>query len=148
MGVARPHLAASFVFASGLLTKPERRQTMNEQKVFRMNKKLFYVGVVAGLILVIFIIGIPILIANILRYKFMSITVTENGLLYKKGWLSTSQKQIPFSKINTVDLKMGLIGKAWDYGDVKVFTGNDVEGIVFKGIDRPRVLKQLIEARI
>jgi uncharacterized membrane protein YdbT with pleckstrin-like domain len=62
--------------------------------------------------------------------------------------INTTQKQIPYNKINTVDLKMGLLGKLWDYGDVRVFTGNDVEGIAFKQIDRPRQLKQLIETRI
>lgn len=103
---------------------------------------------VSSVLLCFILIGIPLLIAFIVRYKFTTITVGENGLLFKKGMINTTQKQIPYNKINTVDLKMGLLGKLWDYGDVRVFTGNDVEGIAFKQIDRPHQLKQMIEARI
>ena len=105
-------------------------------------------NVISSIILCFILIGIPFLIMFILRYLFTSITVSENGLLYKKGWLNTTQKQIPYNKINTVDLKMGLLGKMWDYGEVRIFTGNDVEGIAFKNIDRPKELKSLIEAKI
>jgi uncharacterized membrane protein YdbT with pleckstrin-like domain len=119
---------------------------MQESNVFRMSKKLFYIDVVSSIILFIVIIGIPILIAFIIRYLFMSITVGDNSVEFKKGWLNTTHRQIPYDKINSVDVKIGLMGRFLGYGDVRVFTGNDVEGIKFQGIENPHELRRQIEA--
>jgi membrane protein YdbS with pleckstrin-like domain len=78
----------------------------------------------------------------------MSVSVTDTGVLYKSGALTRKQRLIPFNKINSVDSKIGLMGRKWDYGTVLISTGNDVEKIVIGSIDRPHILQQLVESHI
>lgn len=108
----------------------------------------FYGAVLVSLMFCFLLIGIPILIGVIVWYKFSSVTVGDNSVVFKKGWLNTTQKQIPYDKINAVDVSIDLFGKYMGYGTVRILTGNDIEGIRFQGIDRPNELKQQIEAHL
>jgi hypothetical protein len=64
------------------------------------------------------------------------------------GWLDTTLTQISYDKINTVDAFVSLWGRLLSFGTVKVFSGNDVEGIWFKGMEKPHILCKLIESRV
>jgi membrane protein YdbS with pleckstrin-like domain len=120
----------------------------NISNEFRMNRKVFYLNCVSGALLSFIGIGVFLLIANYLLYKYTSVTVTENGILYRSGAITRKQRLIPYNKINSVDVQIGLIGRMWDYGNVLVSTGNDIEKIVIKSIERPRELQQMIETHI
>ncbi|MCX6728922.1 MAG: SHOCT domain-containing protein [Candidatus Saccharibacteria bacterium] len=135
---------------------------MNEQTTFKMSSTLFifYVTIViVAAVLFIFsgrfeafvaavVVAALILIFLVIRFIFTSVTVSENGVDYKMGWLNSTLKQIPFDKINTVDAFVSIWGKLLGFGTVKVFTGNDVEGIWFKGMEKPHILCQMIEERV
>lgn len=115
--------------------------------VFRPNKSLFYLYLALGFFTIIFLIGIPIMVAAILWYKFSYITVGEKGVELRKGWLNVTHKQVPYAKINTVEVYVSFIDQFFKTGQIKIFTGNDIQGIVFFGINSPKELQQLIESR-
>lgn len=123
----------------------QQEQVRNE--VYRPNKSLFYTWLVIGGILCFMLIGVPIVIAALLWYKFSYITLGENGVDLRKGWLNVVHKQVPYDKITTVEIQLGLLDRLFHTGQLRIFTGNDIQGIVFYGIDRPAEIKAKIESR-
>lgn len=121
--------------------------SMSGDRVYRPNKYLFYLYLVIGIMLLIVFIGIPIIVSAILWYKFSYVTVGTQGVEMRKGWLNVTHKQVPYAKINTVEVYVSLIDRIFKTGQIKIFTGNDIQGIVFYGIDNPKEMKQLIESR-
>ncbi len=94
------------------------------------------------------VIAAIILLMLLVRFIFTSVTVAENGVDYRMGWLNTTLTQISYDKINTVDAFVSLWGRLLSFGTVKVFSGNDVEGIWFKGMEKPHELCKMIEDRV
>ncbi|MFS8118978.1 MAG: PH domain-containing protein [Microcoleus sp.] len=94
------------------------------------------------------LIGFPLLVAFILWYKFSYITIGQNGIHMHKGWLNVTDKQVPYEKVNTVESQQSIIDRLFGCGSLKIFTGNDIQGIVFAGIDKPQQVKAMIEERI
>ena len=121
---------------------------MNEQTIYKMGKWYFAIRLVWGLLLSTIVIGIPYTIALVVRYLTTTVSVVQTGLIYKTGLINKVEKQIPFTRVNSVDIKRNLPGQFLSYGDVRVFTGNDIDGIVFRGIDNPETLKQVIQSHI
>jgi uncharacterized membrane protein YdbT with pleckstrin-like domain len=135
---------------------------MNEQTTFRMSSTLFVfyvVAVVVATLATLFagnfavfvsavVIAAIILLMLLVRFIFTSVTVADNGVDYRMGWLNTTLTQISYDKINTVDAFVSLWGGLLNFGTVKVFSGNDVEGIWFKGMEKPHILCKLIESRV
>lgn len=142
--------------------KTELPSADTEQTTFKMSSALFvfYVIVVIvaagatgffgnlGVFAAAAVIAAIVLIMLLLRFMFTSVTVAENGVDYRMGWLNTTLTQIPYDKINTVDAFVSLYGKILGYGTVKVFTGNDVKGIWFEGMENPHILCKMIEERV
>jgi uncharacterized membrane protein YdbT with pleckstrin-like domain len=142
--------------------KTEAPIAKTSQTTFRMSSTLFVfyvvVVVVAALATVFFgnfatfvgavIIAAIILLILLVRFIFTSVTVADNGVDYRTGWLDTTLTQISYDKINTVDAFVSLWGRLLSFGTVKVFSGNDVEGIWFKGMEKPHILCKLIESRV
>ncbi|HUC96300.1 MAG TPA: SHOCT domain-containing protein [Candidatus Saccharimonadales bacterium] len=142
--------------------KNEAPSTATDQSTFKMSSALFVFYVVILVVAValfilsgslkVFVavvgIGALILILLLLRFIFTSVTIGDNGIDYRMGWLNTTLKQIPFDKINTVDSFVSIYGRVLGFGTVKVFSGNDVEGIWFTGMEKPHILCQMIEDRV
>ena len=82
--------------------------------------------------------------------KNMSIQVTleANAVVYKVGVLTKRVEEIPYNKINSINIKQSLSERVLGYGDVVIITGNDVNGIVLKDIDNPQALKSDIMERV
>ena len=128
-------------------------------KTFRMNGTLFAIYVVTLVVIAvlsafteifIFVLAISLFVIAILTLKYFFTTVTAGpvDVEYRTGWLNTTNKHIPYDNINTVDVVISLAGKMLDFGTIKIFTGNDVEGIRFDNVDHPNELKDLIDVKI
>lgn len=65
-----------------------------------------------------------------------------------KGWLNVTDKQVPYEKVNTVESQQTIFDRLFGCGSLQIFTGNDIQGILFAGIDQPMKLKRIIEQRI
>jgi len=141
------------------IPKTEAADAKTQQNTFKMSSTLFMFYVIvlvvaAGLfvfsnnfaiIMTVLVIAILIMIMLLVRFIFTSVTVSENGIDYRMGWLNSTLKQIPFDKINTVDSFVSVYGKILSFGTVKVYSGNDVDGIWFKGMEKPNILCRMIE---
>lgn len=142
--------------------KAEVPVAKTQQTTFKMSSTLFifYVIVVivaagatifAGnfaIFVAAIIIAAIILLMLLVRFIFTSVTVADNGVDYRMGWLNTTLTQISYDKINTVDAFVSLWGGLLSFGTVKVYSGNDVEGIWFKGMEKPHSLCKMIEDRV
>ncbi|MCA9327568.1 PH domain-containing protein, partial [Candidatus Saccharibacteria bacterium] len=92
--------------------------------------------------------GFFLFISAILWYKFSYITLGKQGIHLHKGWLNVTDKQIPYGKVNTVETHQSLLDRWVGCGTLKIFTGNDIQGITFNSIDEPNKIKQIIEERV
>jgi uncharacterized membrane protein YdbT with pleckstrin-like domain len=115
---------------------------------FRPNKNLFIMYIIMSVLLLWLIIGIPLLVSTILWYKFSYIVLGKQGIHLHKGWLNVTDKQVPYEKVNTVESQQSIFDRMFGCGQLKIFTGNDIQGIAFYGIDSPAKAKQLIEDRV
>jgi len=109
---------------------------------------VFLAGPNPAIAVLLMVIGLSLMIGLTTRYIFTSIMVGKNYLEFRKGWILTSKQQIPYDNINSVGMNIDIIGRVLNYGNLKISTGNDVEGIWFKTMDRPEELKNLIESCI
>ena len=93
-------------------------------------------------------IGFFTFFIRLLNYFFESLTLDDNHVKLKTGIISNHEIVIPYNKINTVSVKQGILGMILNYGNLIIFTGNDVSGIVFKDIDKPVQLRDIIQQKI
>ncbi len=73
--------------------------------------------------------------------RSLTVKLTDNSVVYSKGILSRHANEVPYSKINSVNVKQGMVEQGLGYGDVIIMTGNDVNGIVLENIENPQGLK-------
>jgi len=73
--------------------------------------------------------------------RSLTVRLTDNSVVYSKGILSRQANEVPYSKINSVNVKQGMVEQGLGYGDVIIMTGNDVNGIVLENIENPQGLK-------
>ncbi len=121
---------------------------MHQSQEFKLNKSYYHLLLWAAGLWSLFLIGIPLIIFNIIMYKTTRIIVDAKGVTLRSGWLTVTHRNVPFNKVNNVDIKQGLVGKKYDYGTITIRTGNDSEKILLNGVDRPFELKRIIEERI
>ena len=121
---------------------------MNEQATYRMGNWYFGIRLAWGLLWSLLIVGLPYTIGLLIRYFTTTVSIGQTGLVYKTGLIRKVEKEIPFSRVNSVDVQRPLAGQYLGYGDVRVLAGNDLDGIVFRGIDNPLKLKEVIQSRI
>lgn len=73
--------------------------------------------------------------------RSLTVKLTDSSVVYSKGILSRRSNEVPYSKINSVNIKQGMVEQGLGYGDVIIMTGNDVNGIVLENIENPQGLK-------
>jgi membrane protein YdbS with pleckstrin-like domain len=144
------------------VSKIEEPATETVQTTFRMSSTLFIfyvIVVVVAALSTIFLGNFTIFVAAVViaalilamllvRFIVTSVSVQDKGLAYRTGWLDTTVIGISYDKINTVDIFVSLWGRLLNFGTVKVFSGNDVEGILLKGMEKPHALRAIIMERV
>lgn len=117
-------------------------------KTYRPSTTLLIFWLIIDLMLACVFIGFILMAYHLWQYYSMSLTLGEKGLILKTGILATRTVEIKYSKINTVTVHQGLIGNLLGYGNLVIFAGNDVSGIVVKEIDNPQTVKAELDAKI
>lgn len=115
------------------------------QKEYRESVASAYTKLTIDFFLCFVLVGIPLIVKHWLEYTHNTITLGDKALVLKKGVLTVDTTDIPYAKINTVRIKVGMLGRLLNYGDIVIHSGNDTSGIVFKGIEAPERLKQEIQ---
>ena len=116
-------------------------------------RALFKLHWVAKIWLIIWIVlaipsfGITLLLALWEWLKLRSIEqgVTNKRVILKKGIISRKTEEMKVSSIETVEIIQGVIGRIFDYGNIKV-TGRGLSDLLFIKINDPMDVKRKIES--
>lgn len=87
--------------------------------MFSVRKAAVYIG------MGILIIGL--VIKAIKKWKDTEFYIEENLLVYKTGILRSTKQEIPFNKIDTIDVGKSLVDRIFNICTVKINTGNVTE---------------------
>ena len=104
---------------------------------------------VVSLFLIIVTSGLSILLTIYLSLK---IIFTEQGVTSKKGIkkvgiISRNTEELLLSKVETVEIKQGVLGRILGYGNVQL-TGTGSSSLVFRTISDPMKVKNNLEGII
>jgi uncharacterized membrane protein YdbT with pleckstrin-like domain len=92
-------------------------------------------------------LGIILQLVILIEYFTKSLTLGHSSIQIKSGLFSTTITELPYSKVHTVSVSSGVFGKMFDYGNIVIYTGNDISGIKFTGISHPQQIKATIQAK-
>ena len=102
--------------------------------------KFFYV---VPFIMSLLIIGIPLL----LKLVFTEYGLTNNRIITKTGIISRSTEEMKLSKIETVEIKQGILGRILGYGNV-VISGTGSSNVIIAKVSNPIYVKKKIDSQI
>lgn len=101
-------------------------------------------ALLALLFLGVFIIGIWIFFDMMIRVWTTEIAVTNQRLVYKRGWLSLRTQEMALPNIEGVKVTQGFWGHILGYGHVRI-EGTGVDAIVTPPISHPIHFRRAIE---
>ena len=95
----------------------------------------------AGLVLVVVV---PLVVLRLL-VAFHEFAVTDRRVIARMGWLSTRTVDLNVTKVESLVIEQGALGRLFGYGDVKVVgTGGTAE--VFHGVKDPIGFRKAVNA--
>jgi len=68
------------------------------------------------------LLGITQLVFIFKGFKYKGFAIRERDLTYKRGWLYKKQVTVPFKRIQHVDIKQGVIERAYKLAKLNVYT--------------------------
>ena len=83
-------------------------------------------------------------IIPLLKILFTEQGVTTKRGIKKEGIISRNTEELHLSKVETVEIKQGVLGRILGYGDVEL-TGTGLSGLVFKTVSSPMNVKKKID---
>ena len=95
--------------------------------------------------LVTFGITWVVAIYEFLRLRGIEQGVTNKRVIFKTGIISRKSEEMKLASIETVEIDQGVMGRMFNFGDVKI-TGRGISDLVFKGISDPMSVKRQIES--
>jgi len=95
------------------------------------------------LIMSFLIIGIPLL----LKYLFTEYGLTNNRVITKTGIISRSTEEMKLSKVETVEIKQGILGRILGYGSV-IVSGTGSSNVIISKVSNPIEVKKKIDSQL
>jgi len=105
------------------------------------NFKLHPIFYVMPLIFSLALIGIPTLI----KYLTMEYGLTSKRVIVKTGFISRNTEEMKVNKIETVEIKQGVLGRIIGYGNI-IVTGTGISNVQLLGVKNPMMVKKSIDA--
>lgn len=99
-------------------------------------------GTFAGIVVIIFGLG-RALIAY-LHYHDEFTLVTSSRILYQEGLFRQATQEIPLNKVNDVSCKQGVLGRWFDYGELRVDSSVPNRNLELECIPFPLVHRAMI----
>lgn len=92
-------------------------------------------------------LGLVILLVAYVRYKSTELAVTTKRVIVKHGFISRQTIEINLSKIESIRVDQGILGRMFDFGTL-VISGTGTSHAPLAGIAEPMVFrKAFIEAQ-
>ena len=106
-------------------------------------------GIVVGLVLSVFVIGLFLIAATWLSRENTAYVVTNKALYRKTGILSRDVKRIEFEKVQNTSISQGVLGAQFGYGTVGIATaGSSGTEMEYRSVPEPGEVQDLINHRI
>lgn len=118
---AWPVIAFAIVVAIGVYFEPVRQPSM-----------------LLGVLLLLWVI------ATYGRYHFCSLTIIENQLILKNGFLTRQTMNIPLNKIESIDIRQTLVGTVLGYGNLEIVGTGGSRGLMTY-VSKPLTCRRYIE---
>ena len=104
-----------------------------------------FVGGSSGFGLFLLVLAGLLLLVPLLKRAISEFAVTNKRIVVKVGLLSTRTLELLHSKVETISVNQGLLGKMLGYGDI-VVTGSGGTREVFKAVEAPLELRRAVQA--
>lgn len=97
---------------------------------------IYFAALLFGLTVICLPISALLLVYAYLKIRSTEMGITNKRVIRKSGVIMRDTDEIRLSKIESVSVKQGVLGRMFDYGDV-VIIGTGGNGAVMKGVDDP-----------
>lgn len=91
--------------------------------------------------------GVVIFI-DIMRWQRAKLTIHKKSVTIEGGILNVSTQDMPFNKIQSVTVVQSALGQILGYGHLQISSGNALQPIVFKYLENPKIVRQVIQDKI
>lgn len=99
-------------------------------------------GTLAALKLFAFVWVAP-LIWKIISNYFKIYIITNHRVYVEQGVISKLKLDVPFNKINDIQMSQGLVQRIFGSGNIRIFTGNSLP-VIMEDLDIPNEFKEEI----
>lgn len=99
---------------------------------------LYYIG------LMFLVVGALLLLMHFISYRFSLFEVTKHSIRVKVGVLVRQTINVPYSKIEMIDLRQSIIGAVLNYGTV-IIVGTGGTRNVINNVSHPLKCRRYIE---
>lgn len=89
---------------------------------------------VLGLVFLFILLGI-----NIWSMRYWGYALRENDMLYRSGIFSKSVKIIPFTQVQHVDIKEGILSRVFGLSSIALHTAGVGEGLRIPGVENRKI---------
>jgi uncharacterized membrane protein YdbT with pleckstrin-like domain len=86
-------------------------------------------------------------IIGLIKLFFIENGLTTKRVIFKSGIISRDTEEMRLSKIETVEIKQGIIGRIFGYGSV-IISGTGTSNVVFNYVSGPLNVKKEIESQL
>ena len=86
-------------------------------------------------------------IYGLIKLFFVEYTLTNKRVVQKEGIISRDTEEMRLSKAETVEVKQGIIGRIFGYGNV-IVTGTGISNVVFSYVSKPLQVKRDIDSQL
>ena len=114
-----------------------------DEKLIKLFKQHWF-SLVVPVILILFW-GVGILLIFIRNSKEMGLT--SKRVIKKTGLIGRKTNELILKKVETVEVNVGILGRIFGYGDVKI-TGTGMSDLVFDKVDKPEEVKNQIDSLV
>jgi uncharacterized membrane protein YdbT with pleckstrin-like domain len=97
---------------------------------------------------VIVVVGIPLVLVPVLRWRTTHYVVTSHRVMVRRGILSKSGKDITLSKITDVSFEQTLLDRIINAGSLRIESAGDSPDELLHNIPQSNVVQQLINRLI
>ena len=97
--------------------------------------------IVSGVILsLVGVISFCSFIYDLLYYKFIEMAITNKRVVIRTGIMSTSSEELQWNKIESIEIRQGILGRILNYGDI-YFSGTGASFVRFADVQNPWKVK-------
>ena len=107
--------------------------------IFSIHKFFYIIPFISSFL----IVGLP----SLLKLIFTEYGLTNNRVITKTGIISRSTEEMKLSKVETVEIKQGILGRILGYGNV-IVSGTGSSKVVISRVSNPIDVKKNIDNQL